>query len=140
MPDVNVLVYAHRSEDPRHGRYAEWLNELTRGPEGFALSVLVAVGFVRVVTRPTASATPMSIALGFLEELAAQPLCRTVNPGRGHLDEVIRLCRAADVSGATVADAQHAAMAIEHGCTFVTADRDFARFAEHGLRWQHLDL
>jgi predicted nucleic acid-binding protein len=34
-----------------------------------------------------------------------------------------------------VADAYHAALAIEHGCEFVTADGDFARFA--GLRYRH---
>jgi predicted nucleic acid-binding protein len=28
-----------------------------------------------------------------------------------------------------------AALAIEHGCEFITADRDFAKFA--GLRWRH---
>jgi predicted nucleic acid-binding protein len=34
-----------------------------------------------------------------------------------------------------VADAQHAAVAVEHGCTMVTTDSDFDRFP--GLRWQH---
>lgn len=141
MPDVNVLVYAHRDKDPRHSRYAAWLSNMVQGPEPFALSVLVAIGFVRVVTsRALARSTPLSIALAFVEELAAQPLCRTVTPGSRHFDEVARLCRAVDASGALVADAQHAAVAIAEGCTWVTADRDFARFAPHGLRWEHLDL
>jgi hypothetical protein len=39
-----------------------------------------------------------------------------------------------------VADAQHAAVAIAEGCTWVTRDRDFTRFARHGLRWEHLVL
>jgi uncharacterized protein len=34
---------------------------------------------------------------------------------------------------ALVADAYHAALAIEHGCELVTVDGDFARFA--GLRY-----
>jgi predicted nucleic acid-binding protein len=34
------------------------------------------------------------------------------------------------------ARAEHAALAIEHGCDWVTRDRDFAKFAE--LRWRLL--
>jgi len=36
-----------------------------------------------------------------------------------------------------VADAAHAALAIEYGCGWVTADSDFARFSPV-LRWRHL--
>lgn len=141
MPDVNVLVYAHRAGDPRHEGYADWLSSSIQKPEGIALSVQVAIGFVRVVTMPSVpDATPLPLALAFVEELVARPNCRVIAPGVGHFAEVARLCRALDAAGNLVADAQHAALAIEHGCTFVTADRDFARFAPHGLRWQHLDL
>lgn len=141
MPDVNVLVYAHRVEDPRHGEYSSWLKRIIDGPEPFALSVLVAIGFVRVVTMPApAGSTPVSMALAFIDEIVAQPGCRTVIPGPEHLGEVARLCRAVGATGNIVADAQHAAVAIANGCTWVTADRDFARFAPHGLRWEHLAL
>ncbi|MEO6349525.1 MAG: TA system VapC family ribonuclease toxin [Candidatus Limnocylindrales bacterium] len=141
MPDVNVLIYAHRAEDPRHRAYAEWLARAVEGPEPIALSVLVAIAFVRVVTGgPLHTRTPLSVALGFVEELTAQSSSRVIAPGPGHVDEVARLCRAIDASGSMVADAQHAAIAIEHGCTLISADRDIARFAPHGLRWQHLDL
>ncbi|MGI8538090.1 MAG: PIN domain-containing protein [Mycobacteriales bacterium] len=36
---------------------------------------------------------------------------------------------------ACVADAYHAALAIEYGCQWVTTDRDSSRFT--GLRWSH---
>jgi uncharacterized protein len=36
--------------------------------------------------------------------------------------------------GPRVSDGWFAALAIEHGCTFVTFDRDFACFP--GLRWE----
>ncbi len=39
-----------------------------------------------------------------------------------------------------VADAQHAAVAIAEGATWVTRDGDFARFRRSGLHWQHLVL
>jgi uncharacterized protein len=52
MPDVNVLVYAHRKDEAAHDAYLDWLERLVEGPEPFSLSVLVAVGFVRAVTNP----------------------------------------------------------------------------------------
>jgi uncharacterized protein len=43
------------------------------------------------------------------------------------------LCERANAKGNLVADAWYAALAIESGCTWVTADRDYARFP--GLTW-----
>ncbi len=142
MPDVNVLVYAHRQDEAWHEPYAQWLKELVQGPEPFSLSVLVAVGFIRIVTNRGiyADPTPLPVALAAVEQLAAQPGCRLVMPGAAHLQEVIRLCRATGAAGKHVADAQHAALAIAEGCTWVTRDQDFARFEPHGLRWRHLAL
>ena len=51
MPDVNILIYAHREDEKCHEAYAKWLKSLVDGAEPFALSVLVAVGFVRIVTN-----------------------------------------------------------------------------------------
>jgi predicted nucleic acid-binding protein len=44
MPDVNVLVYAHRVDETWHEAYRVWLDEAVNGPQPFVLSVLVAVG------------------------------------------------------------------------------------------------
>ncbi len=142
MPDVNVLVYAHRRDEAVHAPYAAWLKGLVDGVEPFSLSVLVAVGFVRVVTNPRiyGDPTPLPVALAVVEQLASHPRCRVATPSDGHLAEVIRLCRATDATGKLVADAQHAALAIAEGCTWVTRDRDFSRFEAHGLRWQQLVL
>ncbi len=52
LPDVSVLVYAHRLESPDRARYSSWLRALAAGPEPFALSELGASGFVRIVTNP----------------------------------------------------------------------------------------
>ena len=54
LPDVNVLIYAHREDGhPEHSRFASWLSALATGPEPFALSVLAMVGLVRIVDEPT---------------------------------------------------------------------------------------
>jgi toxin-antitoxin system PIN domain toxin len=140
MPDVNVLVYAHREDEAVHPHYRRWLEERVNGSEPLALSVLVAVGFVRIVTNPRIypSPTPLHAALAAIDALAGHPRCRLVAPGTDHWRRVADLCRVCSAHGKLVADAQHAALAMEAGCTWVTRDGDFARFSEHGLRWQHL--
>ena len=138
LPDVNVLVYAHRRDSiPSHAEYAEWLSGLATGPEPFALSVLVLSSFVRITTSARVFRSPSAIdeAWGFVAELVERPTARIVGPGREHMAIFERLCRAAGAKGKLVADAQHAAIAIEHGCTMVSTDSDFDRFP--GLRWQH---
>lgn len=42
---------------------------------------------------------------------------------------------AADCRGNLIQDAYLAAIALEHNCTYVTTDSDYARFP--GLRWRH---
>lgn len=142
MPDVNVLVYAHREDEARHEAYASWLKAVIDGAEPFSLSVLVAVGFIRIVTsaRIYEDPTPLSLALAVIEQMTAHPRCRVALPTPTHLDDVARLCRATGATGKLVADAQHAALAISEGGIWVTRDSDFARFESHGLRWQHLVL
>lgn len=142
LPDVNVLVYAHRADERRHAAYREWLEALVSGRAPFALSVLTAVGFVRIATshRVYADPTPISVALALVDLLVERPNCRVVGPGPDHWGHFSAMCRAAGATGKLVADAQHAAVAAENGCTLVTRDSDFARFEGAGLRWRHLVL
>ncbi len=137
LPDVNVLVYAHREDSPHHAGCRAWLEAVVNGDEAFGLSELVLSGFVRVVTHPKVFAvpTPLADALQFTEQLRGLPHCMPVAPGRRHWDIFCRLCVEAGAKGNLVPDAYLAAMAIEAGCEWVTTDRDFSRFG--GLRWRH---
>lgn len=138
LPDASVLVYAHREDGhPEHPRFAAWIAALATGAEPFALSVLALAGFVGMVTNPRIFQRPSTLdqARAFADELVRRPQARLVGPGPGHWQLVTELCRTAGATGKLVADAQHAAVAIEHGCTWVTTDSDFARFAT--LRWRH---
>ena len=136
MPDVNLLVYAHRREDPDHAFYRAWLENLANGREPFALSFLVAVAFVRVVTHPgfAPRPTPLPQALAVIDSLVAEDSCLCLNPGERHWEIVRRLCGEVAAHGKQVADAQHAAVALEHGCTWATRDGDFEKFRKTGLR------
>jgi toxin-antitoxin system PIN domain toxin len=139
MPDVNILVYAHREESAHHARYARWLKELATGFEPFAMSEPVMQGFVRVVTNRKifAPASTAKQAFQFLDALTARPTSTVLRPGSRHAAIFRQLCESGGLQGKVVADAAHAALAIETGCEWVSADTDFARFTPL-LRWQHL--
>jgi predicted nucleic acid-binding protein len=70
-----------------------------------------------------------------VQRLRERSNARLLTHGPASWDVFVRLCMAAQARGKLVADAYHAALAIEHGCELVTADADFARFA--GLRFRH---
>jgi hypothetical protein len=133
--DVNVLVYAHRPESPRHDGYRSWLEEARRGVEPLGIPEMVQSGFVRVVTHPRVfkEPTPLDTALKFVEAVRGSPATVPIAPGERHWGIFTDLCRQLDARGNRVPDAFLAAMAIEQGATFVSADRGFAGFP--GLRW-----
>jgi hypothetical protein len=60
-----------------------------------------------------------------------------MRPGPNHWEIFEQLCKTLKLRGKLVADAYHAALAIENGCEWVTADTDFAHFQSQ-LRWHHL--
>lgn len=132
--DVNVLVDAFREDSPHHERIARWMEGMLASEEPFVVFDAVASGFVRVVTHPRIfdPPTPIGPALELVAALHQQPLCVRLTPGPRHWAIFDRLCRDSDATGTLAADAYLASMAIEAGCTWVTSDRDYARFA--GLR------
>jgi toxin-antitoxin system PIN domain toxin len=137
LPDVNVLVYAHRRDGPEYSLYRPWLEELVSADAAFGMADIVLSGFLRIVTNPRVFArpTPVQLAVNFAEELRAQPNCVTVAPGPRHWSIFSRLCLEAGAKGNLVADAYLAALAIESGSEWITSDRGFSRFP--GLRWRH---
>lgn len=139
LPDVNVLVYAFRSDLDAHPLHRSFVQALLDGDEAFGLSSLVLSGFLRVVTHPRVFAEPDPIedALAFTNVLRESDHSVSIEPGARHWEIFERLCRAGHARGNLVPDAYHAALAIESGCEWVTTDRDYARFP--GLRWRHPD-
>lgn len=135
--DVNVLVYAHREDAPRHPDYLSWLRAALAADEPVALTSMVCTGFVRVAThrRVFDPPSPLSTALTFINDVLASPSCVAVEPGERHWQIFAEQCRQADARGNLATDAHIAAVAIENGCTLITTDRDFSRFP--ALRSQH---
>ncbi len=137
LPDVNVLVYAHREDAGDHLAYRAWLEDLLNGDAAYGVCSTVLSGFLRVVTHQKVFRSPSTTdqAIAFAEQIRGHPNAVTVEPGPRHWGIFRRLCVDHLVTGNLVPDAYRAALAIESGCEWVSADRDFKRFK--GLRWRH---
>jgi toxin-antitoxin system PIN domain toxin len=136
LPDVNVLVYAHREDTAEHAICHQWLLETMKSDAPFGLSDSVLSSVARIATHPKIFKQPsrLDVVLAFTAGLLAQPNAVTVRPGPRHWEIFTRLCRESGARGNIVADAYLAALAIESGCEWITTDGDFARFA--GLKWR----
>ena len=136
LPDVNVLIYAFRADSELHSVCKRWLDMVVTGDVRFGISPLVLSTVVRITTNPRIFRQPSTIgeALDYCGAILGQPHCEMVSPGERHWQIFVRLCRTASIRAARVTDAWFAALAIESGCTWVTFDRDYARFP--GLDWR----
>jgi uncharacterized protein len=134
--DVNVLLNAHRVEQPDHEVARDLLERTAGDVRPVALSELILSSFVRIVTHRRAlnPPTPLGDALDFCDGLRSRPNARIVAPGRRHWTLFADLCRRVDAVGNLATDAYLAALAIESGCEWISFDRDFARFP--GLNWR----
>jgi toxin-antitoxin system PIN domain toxin len=138
LADVNVLLHAFRSDLGMHSVYDPWLRSVVGGREPFAVSPQVLSSVFRIATNPKAfrDPNPLDEVTAFAHTLLDQPHCRVLHPGPGHWAIFCDLCRSANATGNLVQDAWFAALAIEHGCEWITEDRDYARFP--GLRWRSI--
>jgi hypothetical protein len=136
LPDVNILINAFRQDLEHHPVCIAWLSRVIVGDAPFALSQLTLSAVVRVTTNSRLFRQPSTLGevLAYCQSLMDQPNCRLVEPGARHWSIFERLCRESNILGPMVTDAWFAALAIEHGCEWITLDRDFSRFS--GLRWR----
>ena len=134
LPDVNVLLYAFRTDSAEHARYKEWLEKVVHGPEAYGMSPQVLSSVVRISTHHRIYNRPSRLAdaLAFCNALTEQDHCQPVQPGARHWSIFEDLCRSANATGNLVQDAWLAALAIESGSEWITNDPDYARF--EGLR------
>lgn len=133
--DANVLVYAHVSSFPQHGRARDWLDDQLNGTRPVGLPWASLIAFLRLVTNPRIFDRPESIADAWRQILAWLD-CQTVwipQPTDRHRDLLGELLDVSGIHANLVPDAHLAALAMEHGLLLCSTDSDFARFP--GLRW-----
>lgn len=136
LPDVNVLLYALRSDSPHHERAKTWLDQVHTRAEPIALCSPVLSGLIRLATNPRIffTPTPRSILWKWIDVLIGTPHHRFVGAGPRHPELVRQLCTEGDAAGNLVSDAVIGAIAIEHGSRVISTDGDFARFPS--VRWR----
>ncbi|MGX6448546.1 TA system VapC family ribonuclease toxin [Patulibacter sp. S7RM1-6] len=135
VPDVNLLLYAADETSGFHARARGWWEAALSGTDAVGIPTAVSLAFVRIVTNARAVVAPWSTdeALDVVDGWFARRVVLELHPGPRHRAILRGLLRESGTGGPLVSDAHLAALAVEHGATLCSADRDFARFA--GLRW-----
>lgn len=128
--DANLLLYACDDHSPHHVVAHRWLERTLLGPEPVALSWTIVLAFLRLATDPRVFQRPLSIsqAAEIIESWLRSPRFTVLQPGVRHWEILQRVLIDGQATGKLVMDAHLGALAIEHGATLASADRDFARF------------
>lgn len=130
LVDANILLYAYNSRSEHHQACRDWLENAFAGPSPVALPWLSIWAFVRIGTNPRVFERPFRLeeAREVVDSWLDVKFVNVARPGERHWDILSDVMRRARVSGPLVTDAVLAALAIEHGATVCTTDRDFSRF------------
>jgi len=135
--DANLLLYAYNPRATDHEGSRRWLEATLSGPSLVRFAWLSLWAFLRISTSPRVFEQPLTMAEA--EEAVgawlAQPVAGILDPGERHWAILRALTRQGQTSGPLVMDAALASIAIEHGATLYTTDRDFSRFPD--LRWRN---
>jgi len=133
--DANLLLYAYDPRSEHHAASRTWLESTLSGSQLVRFAWMTLWAFLRITTNARVYERPLSMAEAedIVASLLAQPVVGILEPGERHWELLRRLTRDGQTTGTLVMDAVLAALAVEHGATLHTTDRDFARFSE--LRW-----
>lgn len=135
LPDTNLLIYAYDTRSPSHRAARRWWEGVLSGNEPVGLCWVVVLAFVRLITHPTLSDHPFTVA----EAEAATRLwleCDHVQllvPRETTLRQFFALLEEGGLGGNLTTDALIGAHALDYGAIVHSTDRDFGRFA--GVRW-----
>ena len=137
LVDANLLLYAYDPRGAEHEASRQWLEAALSGSSFVRFAWLSLWAFMRISTNPRVFERPLTMAEAeaTVGSWLEQPVAGILEPGERHWDVLRALTRDGQTSGPLVMDAALAAIAIEHGATLCTTDRDFARF--DGLKWEN---
>jgi toxin-antitoxin system PIN domain toxin len=133
--DANLLLYAYHPRAEQHQKSRTWLEAVLSGPDLVRFAWLTLWAFLRIATNARVFEWPLSTpeAEAAISSWLAQPTAGILEPGERHWGILCDLVRDGQAAGPLVMDAVLAAIAVEHGATLCTTDRDFSRFSR--LRW-----
>lgn len=137
LPDVNLLVYAYNTADPRHDQARGWWEEVVNASVPVGLPWVTAAGFIRLMTHPRLLERPLTPpeATRRVRAWLDAPSVTVIQPGRRFAELFLGFLDTVGTAGNLTTDAQLAALAVEHQAELHSNDTDFARFP--GLRWRN---
>lgn len=133
--DVNIWVYAFRTDSPKHQRSRNLLLQALEERDSFLFNSGVATSFLRLVTNPRIFVQPSSLdeAWSFIDVLQNHPAAISAELDPMGFGIFKHLTLSYNTKGNLVPDAMLAALAMRHGAKIVSFDRGF-------LRYKHLEL
>jgi uncharacterized protein len=128
--DASVLLHAYHTRSTVHTACRRFVEDTMSRPVPAALCWQSILAFLRIGTNPRVFAQPLTRreASAIVSAWFGQWAVIVVEPGERFWPILNDLIEAAQVSGPLMTDAALAALAIEHGATLATTDRDFLRF------------
>jgi toxin-antitoxin system PIN domain toxin len=132
--DANLLIYAHHAAALSHPGSKEWLSKTLDSGQPVGLAWTTVLAFLRITTNAKPFATPFTLeeAGAIVGGWLSHPFVSILQPTDRHWTILSSLLAHGQARGPLIMDVHLAALAIEHGATLCTTDRDFTRFK--GLR------
>lgn len=137
LVDANLLVYAHVADFEQHERARHWLDGRLAGTVKVGLPWESLTAYLRLVTNPRVFPRPLAApdAMVQVRDWLARPAAWVPTATDDHQRLLSELLDLDGVRADLVPDAHLAAIALGHGLTLMSNDRDFARFPR--LRWEN---
>lgn len=135
LVDANILLYAEDRLSVKHEAARTWWDTQLSGIAPVCLCWEVLCAFIRIGTNARVFEHPLTLnqATARVQSWLDQPCVRVIQPTERHWKVLQTLLTEGQALGNLVFDAHLAALAIQHGCTLMSSDGDFARFPK--LKW-----
>ena len=135
LVDANLLIYAYDSSSPHHHAARLWLQDAFSGYRPVRATWVTILAFLRISTDFRMMSKPLTLsqAISIVDDWLTQPNFSILTVGENHWRILAKLLPESQARGPLVMDAHLAALAIEHGATLYSTDRDFSRFS--GLQY-----
>jgi uncharacterized protein len=130
--DTNILVYAHRKDNPWHEAAYECMRTLAEGLRPWFIGWPNIHEFIAIITHPRifSPASTLQQAFDQIDAWMESPSLTVAGEGEGYIQFLREVSLEAHIKGPMIHDAHVAALCLEYGIDELwSADRDFSRFS-----------
>ena len=131
--DTNIIIYAHRYDNPFQKRAQEWLEHVFQKEDICAIPYHCIIEFLAISTNPRIykDPTPPETAFEQIENLLECDNVKILSEIENQLSLVKELSLNTAIKGSEFHDVRIAAVCLENGVSVLySADRNFSRFSK----------